>query len=62
MVEEKVLIIKTGQKFVQEKKNAIYIVKTIKDKKVLLVSENGEANMLIQADSFALVGLEPIYD
>ncbi len=62
MAEEKILVIKPGQKFVQEKRKAIYVVKSIKDKQVLLVSENGQASMLIQADSLALAGLEPVYD
>jgi hypothetical protein len=60
MVEEKTLIVKPGQRFVHKRKNTLYIVKSIKDKTVSLVSENGEATMLIQMDDLRSATFEPI--
>ena len=60
-MQEKPPIVKVGQKFRLKEKNTIYRVVKIKDNEILLVSENvGKAVMLIQLDSFALLGLEPV--
>ena len=60
-MEEKPPIVILGQKFRRKENNTIYIVKSIKDKEILLASEgDGKASMLIQMDSLPLVGLEPI--
>ncbi len=56
------LIIEPGQKFRHRRKGIIYIVKSVKEGTVLLVSENGEADMRIQKDSLASAEFEPIYD
>ena len=61
MMEEESLAIKPGQKFIQEKRKTIYVVKSIKGKQAVLVSEKGDASMLIQADSFSLAGLQPLH-
>ena len=60
MVERKNLVVKPGQKFINKRKNTIYIVKSIRDKTVVLVSEKGEASMLIQMDSLISAGFEPL--
>ena len=62
MAEEKPLVVKPGQKFKNKRKNTIYIVKSIRDKTVVLLSENGEASMLIQMDSLISAGFEPLYE
>ncbi len=62
MVQEIVLIVKPGQKFRHKRRGTVYIVKSVKDDTVLLVSEDGEAIMHIHQDSLATSGLEPIYD
>ena len=61
MVKEH-LIIKPGQKFRHRRKGIIYIVKSVKEETVLLVSEKGEAGMRIQKDSLASAEFEPIHD
>ncbi len=60
MVEKTNLVVKPGQKFINKRKNTIYIVKSIRDKTVVLVSEKGEASMLIQMDSLISAGFEPL--
>ena len=60
-MQERFSILILGQKFRRKENNTIYIVKSIKDNEILLASEDdGKASMLIQMDSFPLVGLEPI--
>jgi len=60
-MQEKPPVVTLGQKFRRKETNIVYIVKRIKDNEILLVSEdNGKASMLIQLDSFPLMGLEPI--
>jgi hypothetical protein len=60
-MQERLSIVILGQKFRRKENNTIYIVKSIKDNEMLLASEDdGKASMLIQMDSFPLVGLEPI--
>ena len=53
-------IVQPGQKFRRKESNTVYIVKSIKDNEILLVSEDGTASIIIQLDSLALSGLEPI--
>ena len=55
-------IIKPGGKFIDKKSNTVYIVRNIKQEKVILVSEDGEASMVLNEDSLALSGFEPLYD
>lgn len=55
------LVPQPGEKFVHKEKKTVYIVKTIKGNEVLLVSEDGKASMLIQAESLALTGFEPFH-
>ena len=64
MDQKRTLVIRPGQKFRHKRKKTIYIVKSIKDREdaVLLVSENGEASMLIQMDELMSDGFEPVYD
>ena len=62
MVEEKNLVVKPGQKFMHKRSNTIYIVKDVRDNAVTLVSENGEACMLIQVDDLMSAGFEPVHD
>ena len=62
MVEEKNLVVKPGQKFMHKRSNTIYIVKNVRDNAVTLVSENGEACMLIQVDDLMSAGFEPVHD
>ncbi len=60
MIEEKPFVIRLDQKFKHKETGAIYIVKNIKDKEILLMREDGVACMLIQVESLELSGLEPI--
>ncbi len=60
MIEEKTLIVRLGQKFRHKETGAIYIVKIIKDRDILLMRENGAASMLIQMESLQISGLEPL--
>ncbi len=53
-------VVTLGQKFKRKETDTIYIVKIIKGNKILLISEDGKASMLIQVESLALSGLEPI--
>ncbi len=58
-MKKKMFVPQVGEKFVHQETKSVYIVKTIKGNEVLLVSEDGKASMLIQAESLALSGLEP---
>lgn len=62
MMEEKTPVIRLEQKFKHNQKDIIYIVRRIKDNEILLVSEDGRAAMLVQVDTLAISGLEPLYD
>jgi hypothetical protein len=62
MVKERATAVRPGQKFMHKRKTAIYIVMTVKDQNVVLVSEKGDTSMRIQMDSLTSVGFEPIYD
>ncbi len=46
------LTIEPGQKFRHKRKGVIYIVNSVKDETVLLISENGEGSMRIQKEDF----------
>ncbi len=61
MVKEH-LIIEPGQKFRHWRKGIIWIVKSVKEETVVLVSEDGEAGMRIHQDSLASAEFEPIHD
>ncbi len=62
MVEERTLVVKPGQKFMHKRSNTMFIVKNVRDNAVTLVSENGEACMLIQVDDLVSAGFELLYD
>ncbi len=56
------LIIKPGRKLIDEESNTVYIIRSIKAEEVILVSEDGEASMLLQKDrriQLILRGLNP---
>ena len=59
-MQEKPPIVQPGQKSRRKESNTVYIIKSIKDNEILLVSEDGTASIIIQLDSLALSGLEPI--
>jgi hypothetical protein len=61
-MEERILVVKSGQKFMNIRKNIMYIVKSVKGTSAMLVSEDGEACMIIQADDLVSAGFEPLYD
>ena len=56
------LIIKPGGKLIDKESNTVYIIRNIKQEKVILVSEDGEASMVLNEDSLVLSGFEPLYD
>ena len=62
MVEKIIFTVKPGQKFRNKRKGSVYVVKSVKDDTILLVSENGEAIMRVHLDSLISSGFEPIYD
>lgn len=62
VMENRILVIKPGQKFMNIRKKTIYIVKNVKGTSVMLVSEDGEACMIIQANDLIPAGFEPLYD
>ncbi len=49
-----------GQKFRHKRKGTVYIVRSIEDNTVLLVSEKGEAMRRVHLDFMALWDLEPL--
>ncbi len=61
MVQGKIAVVEPGQRLRHKLKKTIYIVKSIKDQTVVLVSEKGEASMLIRLDSLVR-GFEPLHD
>jgi hypothetical protein len=62
MMEEKILIVKPEQKFRHKENGTVYIVKIIKGREVLLVSDDGKVAMLAQLDILTSPEFEPIYD
>jgi hypothetical protein len=60
--EKVMLMIKAGQKLIDKESNVVYIIQNIKQENVILVSEDGEASMLLHQDSVTFSGLEPVYD
>jgi hypothetical protein len=60
MMEEKVPLITPGQKLRHKETDTIYIVNRIRDGDIFLVREDARGSMLIEAESLALSGLEPI--
>ena len=62
MAKEKILVVKPGQKLKHKRKNTIYMVKSVKDGTVTLISEDGRASMLIQMDDLIGGGFELVYD
>jgi hypothetical protein len=62
MVKERVPVVRPGQKFRYKRKKTVYIVKSVKDEAVILISESGESSMRIQMDSLASADFERIYD
>ncbi len=62
MTEEKTHLISPGQKFRHKRKGTVYIVKSIEDNTVVMVSENGQAITRIHLDFMSLSDLEPFYD
>ncbi len=41
---------------------SLYIIKDIEESNIILVTEDGQGSIRIQTESFALSGLEIIYD
>ncbi len=62
MVQEIVLIVKPGQKFRHKRKGTVYIVKSVDDNTVLLVSEKGDTVRRINLDFMSLSDLEPLHN
>ncbi len=56
------LIMKPGGKLIDKESSTVYIIRNIKEEEVILVSEDGEASMLLQRDSIESAGLEPVHD
>ena len=62
MEGESMLSVRLGQKFKHRSEKVVYVVKSVRDKNVVLASENGEAGMIIQIDDIRLSRFEPVYD
>ncbi len=62
MAEEHVLTVHPGQKFRHKRKGTVYIVKSIENNTVLLVSEKGETIRRVHLDFISLSDLDPLYD
>ena len=52
----------SGRKFVHRKSNVIYIIRTVKEENVILVSEDGRSGMLLHQDFFEFSDFEPVHD
>ncbi len=62
MVKESNVMVRPGQKFRHKRKGTVYIVKSVEDNTVVLVSEKGEAIRRVHLDFMSLSDLEPLYD
>jgi len=62
MANEKVAVVRPGQKFMHKRKKTIYIVRNVKHQNVVLVSENGDTTMRIQLASLSSDAFELICD
>ena len=56
------LIIKPGLELIHKESNVLYIIKSVKQENIILVSEDGKAGMFLHQDSIALSGFEPVSD
>ena len=59
---KKTLAVRPGQKFLHIRGKTIYIVKSVRNDAVMLISEDGKASMLIQMGDLIAGGFEPLYD
>ena len=51
-----------GRKLVHKESNAVYIIRTVKQENVILVSEDGGTGMLLHQNSIVFSGFEPVHD
>ena len=62
VMEKRTLVVRPGQKFMHIRRKTIYIVKSIRNDAVTLISEDGKASMLIQMEDLIAAGFKPAYD
>ena len=51
-----------GRKLVHKESNTVYIIRTVKQENVILVSEDGKTSMLVHKDYVAFSGFELVHD
>ena len=56
------LIMKLGGRLIDKESDIVYIIQSINQKNVVLVSEDGQVSMLLSEDSIVPSGFEPFYD
>ncbi len=61
-MKKRILTIKPGQKFINGRRDLTYVVKSVKDNTVMLVTEDGTGCKLIQVNELMNSGLKTIYD
>ena len=53
---------KPGGKLIDKESDTVYIIQSINQENVSLVSEDGQVSMLLHRDSMVSSGFEPVYD
>jgi hypothetical protein len=61
-MEEEIMILKTGQKFLHTRKKIVYMVTSVKNREIIIVSEDGSDVVITRTRSLAFSTLRPIYD
>lgn len=56
------MILKTGQKFLHTRKKIVYMVTSVKNREIIMVSEDGSDVVITRTRSLAFSTLRPIYD
>ena len=56
------LVMRPGGKLIDKESDAVYIIQSINQENVCLVSEDGEVSMLLHKDSIVPSGFEPVHE
>ena len=61
-IERVILVMMPGGKLIDKDSDAVYIIQSIHQENVCLVSEDGEVSMLLHKDSIVPSGFEPVHE
>ncbi len=62
MSDSLVLILEPGDRLRRKDSNTLYLIRLVKDKAIVMLSEDGKSSLTILRGSPLLQGFEPVYD